>query len=199
MTLRLFDRIALLLRADAHGVVDALEERSLLLKQALRDAELELLQKRARVDALRQEEERVRERAARCGAALAALDEDVELALAGGREELARFAIRRLLPLRAERASLEREAAALAASRAALAERLAAQEAELEELRARVRARLAQGAPGAAARGDELGPPPVDDAEVELELLRRRGPAAGVEGPATADRTRAGASEEATR
>ncbi|HSJ99538.1 MAG TPA: PspA/IM30 family protein, partial [Myxococcota bacterium] len=104
MTLRLFDRIALLLRADAHGVVDALEERSLLLKQAVRDAELELLQKRARVDALRQEEERVRERAARCGAALTALDEDVELALAGGREELARFAIRRLLPLRAERA-----------------------------------------------------------------------------------------------
>jgi len=182
MRLRLLDRIALLVRADAHGVVDALEERSLLLKQALREAELDLLEKRARVEALGQEEERVRGRAARCGAALAALDEDVSLALAGGREELARFAIRRLLPLREERAALEREAASLAASRAALAERLAAQEAELEELRARVRARLAQGAAGAR---DELGPPPVDDAEVELELLRRRGPGAAAGEEAT--------------
>ena len=177
MTLRLIKRIALLLRADAHAVVDALEERSLLLKQALRDAELDLLEKRAHVEALEREEERVRERSARCGAALAALDEDVELALAGARDELARFAIRRLLPLRAERDGLEREAAALAASRGALVERLAAQECELEDLRARVRARLAHG-DDAALRDGGFGPPPVDDAEVELELLRRRGPGA---------------------
>lgn len=180
MSLRLFDRIALLVRADAHAVVGALEERTLLLEQSLRDAELELLEKRARVEALAQEEERVRERAARCGAAAAALDEDVELALAGGREELARFAIRRLLPLRTERAALEREAASLAVSRAALAERLAAQEVELEELRARVRARLAE----RSSLGREGGEALVDDAEVELELLRRRGPAPA-EGPAS--------------
>ena len=48
----LIDRIARLVRADAHGVVDALEERGLLLRQHLREAELEVLQKRARVDAL---------------------------------------------------------------------------------------------------------------------------------------------------
>lgn len=181
MGLRLLDRIALLLRADAHAVVGALEERSLLLEQTLRDAELDLLEKRARVDALAQEEERVRARAARAAAAAATLDEDVELALAGGREELARFAIRKLLPLRAEGAALAREAASLAASRAALAERLAAQEGELEELRARVRARLAEGPGCAGAPGT---PPPVDEAEVELELLRRRGPAPEARGAA---------------
>ena len=174
MTLRLLDRIALLLRADAHGVMEALEERSLLLKQALRDAELDLLEKRAHVEALEREEERVRERAVRCGAALAALDEDVELALAGAREDLARFAIRRLLPLRAERDGLEHEAAALAASRGALGERLATQECEFEDLRARVRARLERG-DEAETRAGGFGPSPVDDAEVELELLRRRG------------------------
>lgn len=210
MGLRLMDRIALLVRADAHAVVGALEERSLLLEQTLRDAELDLLEKRARVDALAQEEERVRLRAARCGAAAAALDEDVELALAGGREELARFAIRKLLPLRAERAALEREAASLAASCAAQAERLAAQEDELEELRARVRARLAEG-PSCGDPPD--APPPVDEAEVELELLRRRGPAReagggargsesaahGAEVSADAAERFAGAREEATR
>jgi phage shock protein A len=191
MSLRLFDRIALLVRADAHAVVGALEERSLLLAQSLRDAELDLLEKRARVEALAQEEERVRDRAARCGAAAAALDEDVELALAGDREELARFAIRKLLPLRAERAELEREAASLAVSRSALAERLAAQEIELEELRARVRARLAE---RPAPPGEDGGRPPADDAEVELELLRRRGAV-----PAPEGRVPAGAAGEAPR
>jgi len=171
----LFDRIATLLRADAHGVVGALEDRSLLLEQSLREAELDLLGKRARLETLEREEARVRERAERVRAAIAALDEDVELALAGEREELARFAIRRLLPLRDERAALEREAASLAGARSALAERLARQEPELEELRARVRARLAQG-PGPGGP-DPFAPPPVDEAEVELELLRRRTPA----------------------
>jgi len=180
MTLRLIDRIATLVRADAHGVVEALEERSLLLKQSLREAELALLEKRARIAALAEEEARGCSRAERCRVEIVRLDEDVALALAGGREELARFAIRRLLPLREERAALEREAASLAASRGGLAERLEAQETELEELRARVRARLAQGDEG-TARAGAFGPPPVDDAEVELELLRRRGPAANEE------------------
>jgi phage shock protein A len=181
MTLRIADRLATLVRADAHGVLEALEERSLLLKQSLRDAELALLEKRAHAEALAEEEARGRRRAERCRAEIAALDEDVALALAGEREELARFAIRRLLPLRRELAELEREGVALAASRAALAERIAEQEARFEELRERVRARLAR-----AAAGDDgdcaPGPPPVDEAEVELELLRRRGAAGGETG-----------------
>ena len=49
MALRLLDRIGTLLKADAHGVVESLEERSLLLKQYLREAELELNRKRARL------------------------------------------------------------------------------------------------------------------------------------------------------
>ena len=52
MAMKLFDRMTTLIKADAHGVVDALEERSLLLRQHVREAELELLQKRARVEAL---------------------------------------------------------------------------------------------------------------------------------------------------
>lgn len=47
----LFDRLSTLLRADVHGMVDALEDPSLILRQALREAEGELVRKRAR-DAL---------------------------------------------------------------------------------------------------------------------------------------------------
>ena len=65
MAIKLFDRIATLVKADAHGLVESLEERSLLLKQYVREAEIELNQKRARLEALREEEKRLREALAR--------------------------------------------------------------------------------------------------------------------------------------
>lgn len=171
--MKLFDRLALLVRADAHGVMDQLEERTLLLKQNLRDAEIELARKRARVADLEEEERRLREGAARQIAGIAALDEDVELALAGGKEDLARFAIKRLLPRREALRTLEGRIGQIAETRGRLAERLEEQERDFEELKTRVRARLVQ------ARAEEAipdaAPPPVADEEIELELLRRRG------------------------
>src|SRR3970040_1041168 len=109
MSLKLFDRITTLLRADAHGVVESLEERSLLLKQCVREAELELNRKRAQIETIHDEDKRLREVLAHREGESRALDENV--ALAEEREDLARFAIRRLLPrrdeARAARARLE--------------------------------------------------------------------------------------------
>ena len=116
MTLRLLDRLATLARADAHGVLDALEERSLLLRQHLRDAELALARRRARLEGLAREEERLVE------------------------------TLRRLLPRRRERDARAAALADVGEERARGAERLAAEERAFEELRARVRARLAAGA-----------------------------------------------------
>ena len=54
--MRLATRIGRLVRSDAHGILDQLEERSLLLKQHLRDAEIALDHKRARIDVLEDEQ-----------------------------------------------------------------------------------------------------------------------------------------------
>ena len=43
----IFNRIKTNVQADAHGLIDALEDRRLLLKQCVRDAEAELHQERA--------------------------------------------------------------------------------------------------------------------------------------------------------
>ena len=101
MSLKLFDRITTLVKADAHGVVESLEDRALLLKQCVREAEIDLNRKRAELEALHDEEKRLRETQARREDEARALDEDVTLALAGGKDDLARFAIRRLLFARA--------------------------------------------------------------------------------------------------
>ena len=57
--MHLFDRITTLIKADAHGVVESLEERSLLLKQYVREAEIDLQRKRPRLESIRMEEQRL--------------------------------------------------------------------------------------------------------------------------------------------
>jgi phage shock protein A len=177
MGIRLFDRIAMLVKADAHGLVESLEERSLLLKQYVREAELELDHKRARLEALREEDARLREAVARGEAEIRALDADVTLAIAAGKDDLARFAIRRLLPRRAEIATARAQIEQHAGEIHALTEKLEQQQAQLEALRSRARAELARDREGGEAppwRHEPL----VAEEEVELELMRRRRAAA---------------------
>jgi phage shock protein A len=173
MAIRLFDRITTLLKADAHGVIESLEERALLLKQYVREAEIELHQKQARLEAVRDDEKRLREGLARYEHEIQGFDEDITLALAGGKDELARFAIRRLIPRRNEATALRAQIDQRSAEAQALAERLAAQQAQFEGLRARVRAELARDRESDVVAGwpCEAG---VADEEVEIELMRRR-------------------------
>ena len=169
--MKLLERVARLVKSDAHGILEQLEERNLLLKQHLRDAELEVGHKRTHAESLEEDQRRLREELERLRACEARLDEDVELALAGGKDELARFAVGRLLPVRDARRELERRIAELGAVRDRLCEQLGVQERQLEDLRVRVRARLAEARPPR----QPATPPerPVADEEIELELLRR--------------------------
>jgi phage shock protein A len=172
MTLKLFDRLTTLFKADAHGVIESLEERSLLLKQYLREAEIELNRKRARLEAVHEEEKRLREALLRHEDEIRALDEDIGLALSGGKDELARFAIRRLIPRRNDVKALRAQIEQRAAEAQGLAERLAAQEAQFESLRSRVRSELVHASDsGLPTWPGEAG---VAEEEVEIELLRRR-------------------------
>jgi phage shock protein A len=173
MTSKLFDRIAMLVKADAHGVVESLEERSLLLKQCVREAEIELNRKRARLEVVRDEVKRLRENLAAADCEIRSRDEDVTLALGGGKEELARFAARRLLERQRAAQTLRTQFAERDEEGRTLAERVAVQQAQFESLRVRVRAELARRT-DAAEPGDVMCAPLVADEEVELELLRRQ-------------------------
>jgi phage shock protein A len=176
--MRFIDRLMVLVRADAHAALEQLEERSLLAKQHLREAELELTRKRARGEALDEEVRRLGEQAVRLEEECATLDADVELALAGGREELARFSLRRLLPKRRAAEEVRRRSVEIGERRTRLARKLEEQEAQFAELRRSVRARLAA-ADEEQARGSGSTEAEAAVEEVELELLRRRGAAQG--------------------
>ena len=164
-----FSRFSTLLRADAHGVVDALEDRHLLLRQHVRDASAAVAEKRARLVALELEardrvgeQERLDERRRQ-------LEADADLALRQDQETLARFAIKKLLPIRRRLAELARQDAERAETRQRHEALLQEQEAQLEELRAQARAFLERDGGPTAAFEDS-----VAEEEVDLELLRRR-------------------------
>jgi phage shock protein A len=171
--MKLFDRIATLVKADAHGVIESIEERSLLLKQYVREAEIELNQKRARLEAVRDEERRLHETLTRYEEEIRSLDEDIALALAGGKDDLARFAIRRLLPRRNDVKSLRAQIEQRSTEGQSLADRLATQQTQFEALRTRVRAELAR-----ECEVGSVSPWPCEDVvadeAVEIELMRRR-------------------------
>jgi phage shock protein A len=164
------DRLGTLAKADAHGVVDALEDRTLVLRQNLRDAAAELDRKRARLDAIAAEQKALEREHGQLGERLGELEGDVETALAGGADDLARFALRRLLAGRRRRAAIALRQQVLAEEQRELAAALQSQQTAFEELEARVRAAIAQQLQGTTAIVEE----PVTAEEVELELLRRR-------------------------
>lgn len=170
------NRLATLAKADAHGVVDALEDKALLLRQHVREAGEELERKRSRIAAFDTEEKDLASRAATILEKKASLDDDVRLALAEGEDDLARFAIKKLLPLAERLGSIARRRETIAKERAELRDELGRQEAEYEDLKERVRGYLAshdRDEPWANGTEGDLWAP-VADEEVELELLRRK-------------------------
>ncbi|MBW2287096.1 MAG: PspA/IM30 family protein [Deltaproteobacteria bacterium] len=176
MSIRFTQRLSRLIRADAHGIIESLEDRALLLKQHLREAELELQRKRARIATLDDEAQRLTEDAARLDRAAERLDDDTRLALEGGRADLARFALRRLLPLQREADALRERIVAIRAERERLEPRLVEQAEEFEILEQRIRERLAAESRTEPAFGSPLATAAADE-EVEMELLRRTQPA----------------------
>ncbi len=181
-----FQRFITLTKADAHGVLDSLEDRSLMLKQCLRDAELELAQKRVRRDELANWTELLERQRQQLDTRSAALDDDIRLALERGEETLARFSIRRLLAARKQRELIDEQDREAREELDRLNQKLETQERELEELRDRVEAQLARERALDRSRCEtrEEGAHAsnlvtVRDEEVDLELLRREQHGAG--------------------
>ncbi len=170
----LLSRLTTLAQADAHGVVDALEDKALVLRQHLREAGAELGRKRCRHEALAAEDTDLEAETARLHERQEALEADIALALGQDQEELARFAIKKLLPLRHRCTAIGHRREAIERQRADLGAQLARQEAEYEQLEQRVRGYLAQCEQDPTAGGLSFAQPVVADEDIELELLRRR-------------------------
>jgi phage shock protein A len=179
--MRFLDRMTTLIKADAHGALESIEDRRLLAKQLVRDARNALDAKQTRLGELRAEEQRLVQEHKRLTAVMDRVEADVRLAMQEPDDALARGAIRKLLPLREAGRRLDERLATVREETTLLAERLAVQESELEVLRTRLSAELAL-AVDLGSSDDSFDRAVITEDDVELELLRRRGARTAAEG-----------------
>lgn len=93
----LITRITRLFRSDLHAVLDRIEEPDILLKQAVRDMEEELIRDERRFKLLRHELAISLAQQDGLNPKLEQLDEELDICFASGKEDLARVLIRKKL------------------------------------------------------------------------------------------------------
>jgi phage shock protein A len=157
------------LKAEGHGVIDAVEDKALLLRQHVREAESALNRKRAKLDAMVAEGKALEREAERLKTRQTELERDIGLSLSNDKEELARHAIRQRLPIDRRLQQIVERGRTLTEGQQELRQLVGEQEAVFETLRARTRQYIEQGEQGSLDR-----PVVVTDEDVEMELLRRR-------------------------
>jgi phage shock protein A len=165
----LFHRISTNFKADAHGVVDALEDRPLLLRQYVRDAEAELGRKRGRLQQVEAELQSLLREEKSTASELERFEADAEVALGASNDELARFALKGVLLRRARQRRHQARREQLELELSELGRLIADQAERYESLKERVNAELA-----ASGTSFDSAFENVSEEQVELELLRRR-------------------------
>jgi phage shock protein A len=169
----IINRISRLFTADLHAVLDRIEEPEVLLKQAIREMEEEVAASEQRIARLRREHDQWTVRATDIATSLDEYDEQLDICFASDEETLARALIKRKL-------EAQRLAKQIGERRDALAETIAASDAQLTENRdnlnvLREKAELLTEHPPAHNHSDLLpGVRPVADDEVDIAFLREK-------------------------
>lgn len=170
----LITRIARLFRADLHAVLDRIEEPEALLRQAIREMEEEQAADEKRLQCLLREAGQLSARRDERNRALAALEGELDLCFAAGKDELARALVKRKLETTRAAQALAGRREALEAGRADLEARIRENRARLEHIRQQAEM-LAEGFGDAPA--ERAGPGPdlaVRDEDVEVAFLREQ-------------------------
>ncbi|MGB5250798.1 MAG: PspA/IM30 family protein [Gammaproteobacteria bacterium] len=180
----IINRVTRLFTADIHAVLDRIEEPDLLLRQSIREMELELDQSERRIDALALELEQLASRRQQCEKAGAGIGEQLDVCFDVGETDLARGLIRRRLELNRLVDQLDQRQQALDKG---LAQSLAMQQDQRSKLESmRQKAELfvddsdhpARGLP-VASDSRAAGGTEVSDDEVEIAFLAEKRRRAG--------------------
>lgn len=168
----LITRIARLFRADLHAVLDRIEEPEALLRQALREMEEEQAADEKRLQNLQREAAVLVARQDELGRALAAMDGELDLCFAAGKDELARTLTQRKLETTRTAQAIAGKRAALDETRSGLEARIRENRAHLEHIRQKAEV-LAEGfgVPPAEHAGPGFA---VRDEDVEVAFLREK-------------------------
>jgi len=169
----LITRLGRLFRADFHAVLDRIEEPDIQLRQAVREMEVELERdEQARV--LKQHEIENGERGVdEIDAAIGALDEELDICLEAGEEDLARDLVRRKLESSKDLQMTRRYLDDLQADVTRLDERIERHRELLDNMKQKLALLTDDNGPVCKVGFDESRER-VRDEEVEIALLREK-------------------------
>jgi len=176
----LMSRFVRLFKADVHGVMDQMEDKTLLLRQYLREMETCLGQKEGQLTALGERLERLSGRMRHHREEMSKLEPDLELALKKDKDDIARMLIRRRRSLEIAVGHLESQMETMFREQGRLSDTLADQKLQYEALKTRADAWCHSESDEdpfvGAARTFPADRSPLDvrDEEIELELIRRK-------------------------
>jgi phage shock protein A len=174
-----FSRIFRLCKADLHGVMDQLEDKSLLLKQYIREMEESLKYKEARLEQINGSCRQIKRDIAQRNNEGQKLEQDLDLAVRKEKDEIARMLIRKRRTLQGGCEQLQLQLEALTEEKGKISETLEQQRLQYDQLKVKAAAFCRQ----AEQRRFEEPMETMDSAfawqtaseeEIELELLQRK-------------------------
>ena len=174
----IMSRIMRLWKADLHGVMDQLEDKSLLLKQCLREMETSLQQKQAHLARLRRTCEQLRnDQSVRAGER-EKVEADIALAVSKEKDDIAKMLIRKRMILEADSDHIAKQLAQMEEDVQRLGHVLNDQQGRYERLKIKTAAYCQQAEQRAMSDTGTIWDEPAagmafaTDEEVELELMR---------------------------
>jgi len=174
-----FSRMFRLCKADLHGVMDQLEDKSLVLKQYLREMEESLKHKEARLEQINGSCRQIRRDLVQRNSEGQKLEQDLDLAVGKEKDEIARMLIRKRRTLQGGCEQLQHQLEVLTEEKEKIAETLAQQRLQYDQLKVKAAAFCRQAEqrrfeePPAGMDAAFSWPTPSEE-EIELELLQRK-------------------------
>jgi phage shock protein A len=172
-------RFVRIFKADIHGVMDQLEDKGLLLKQYLRDMEVALEQKKARLKKVNVSRNQALRERDKYHQEIKNLEQDLEVAIKRNKDNIARLLIKKLKPLTRLREDIEGHIGTLDQEIAQFEECIDQQHFQYEQLKQRATEYFYQAEqkewektfadflPGSITQE-------LTEEEVELELIQRK-------------------------
>ncbi|MBF0102091.1 MAG: PspA/IM30 family protein [Desulfobacterales bacterium] len=99
----LMNRLVRMCKSDMHGIMDQMEDKSLVLKQCLREMEEEIQRKEAKLSELIKLHTKTKKDIESISARHGEVEKDLSIALENERDDIARFMIRKIKPLEKQR------------------------------------------------------------------------------------------------
>lgn len=175
----ILSRMLRLCKADVHGVMDQLEDKGLLLKQALREMEASLKAKDGRLAHISGRCRQIERELSVRREEIKKLDHDLDLAVSKEKDDIARMLIRKRRTLQSSCDQLTGQMVGLAEEQNALSETLGLQRMTYDQLKIKAAAFCQE----AETKAFDESAGSIDPAhgwkapteeEIELELLQRK-------------------------